>query len=147
MTRFFPTVWSLVKRWADPETVSKFMTLSPGEVTQTLKEYVDVENLPRKYGGLLNFEHGMQPVLDARIEEFLQWSPEYDGGLPCGPLKWRADSRGGRCAVAVGSVEGRRRESLVATLSGLSGSCREPASEKLNGLGGQKFQGSDENGE
>jgi hypothetical protein len=64
---FFPTVWSWIKRWFDPITVSKIFILSQYDMKETLEKYIAPENIPRKYGGTLDFEYGMMPILEPAI--------------------------------------------------------------------------------
>src|ERR1700722_15413767 len=66
---FFPTVWSWIKRWFDPITVSKIFILSQQDMKKTLETYIAPENIPRKYGGTLDYEFGMLPVLEPAIRD------------------------------------------------------------------------------
>jgi hypothetical protein len=70
---FFPTVWGWVKRWFDPITVSKIFILSPQNVYSTLSQYIDHDNIPKKYGGGLDFEWGQLPNLEPAIEAQMKW--------------------------------------------------------------------------
>ncbi|KAF1811190.1 CRAL/TRIO domain-containing protein [Eremomyces bilateralis CBS 781.70] len=115
---FFPTVWSWIKRWFDPITVSKIFILGPSEVKPTLEKFIDIANIPKKYGGELDFEFGMLPVLEPSIKEHLQWqSPHIQGGqktFPIGPIIWREAPGDHMEAIAVGSEGRKRREQVVA---------------------------------
>ncbi|ORY15906.1 CRAL-TRIO domain-containing protein [Clohesyomyces aquaticus] len=117
---FFPTVWGWIKRWFDPITVSKIFILSPQNVFPTLSQYIDPENIPKKYGGNLDFEFGMMPILEPAIDKVLQWeNPALQNGkhtLPIGPIKWEESHDGTVKAVAVGSEKGGLRRTTICRL-------------------------------
>ncbi|KAF1984115.1 CRAL/TRIO domain-containing protein [Aulographum hederae CBS 113979] len=129
---FFPTVWGWIKRWFDPITVSKIFILSNANMKKTLEEYIDPANIPKKYGGKLEFEFGMMPVLDPSYEANIQWvAPAVQKGertIPSGPIKWREHADGKLEAVAVGTENGKKREQTIATvhsdIRGLAGISR-----------------------
>lgn len=107
-----PTIWNWVKGWIDPVTASKIQYLKPAEVLSTLTSLIDAVNVPKRYGGELNFECGMLPDLDSVMKEILG-GKEY----PPGPLKWiNGPAAGEKIAVAVGSVEGKKRDERLATI-------------------------------
>ena len=112
---YFPTVWSWIKKWLDPNTVKKLHILQPSEVLPTLQQYLDMENIAQKFGGNFEYEHGMQPSLDSEVGEVLKWLPP-NASLPLGPVKWIDQGKSGRFVVAVGSNEGRERGEKVANL-------------------------------
>lgn len=99
----------------DPNTVKKLHILQASEVLPTLQQYIDMENIAQRFGGDFEYEHGMQPSLDAEVREVLKWLPP-NASLPMGPLKWIDQGKGGKIAVAVGHNEGREREERVARL-------------------------------
>lgn len=115
---FFPTVWGWVKRWFDPITVSKIFILSASEVKPTLLQYMDEENIPKKYGGKLDFNFGDMPMLEPAIADSLDWSDETRKGgfrsFPIGPIKWQKGEKGKMQAVAVGSKNGTKRNLPIA---------------------------------
>jgi len=117
---FFPTVWGWIKGWFDPITTSKIFILGPGEVLSTLEKHVDVANIPRKYGGELDFEFGMPPNLDGDVVDMFEWAVTVVDGskqtFPIGPLKWVDGDDGSKTVMAFGSQVGRPRRELVATL-------------------------------
>ncbi|EGE81555.1 phosphatidylinositol transporter [Blastomyces gilchristii SLH14081] len=61
---FFPTVWGWIKRWFDPVTTSKIFILSASEVKSTLGTFMDPSNIPKQYGGELEWNWGDMPSLD-----------------------------------------------------------------------------------
>lgn len=117
---FFPTVWSWVKRWFDPITVSKIFILTDKNMKETLEQYIDIENIPKKYGGKLDFEFGDMPILEPAITARLQFQhPNVQKGantIPTGPVKWEETLDGTVQAVAVGSEAGKPRRQVVASL-------------------------------
>jgi hypothetical protein len=117
---FFPTVWGWVKRWFDPITVSKIFILSPANVFTTLSQYIDPENIPKKYGGTLDFEFGDMPNLEPSIQNAIEWiSPSTHKGkntFPIGPIKWEDGENGARKAIAVGSEHGQPRYKHIFTI-------------------------------
>ncbi|OAA66861.1 cellular retinaldehyde-binding/triple function protein [Niveomyces insectorum RCEF 264] len=113
---FFSTVWGWIKRWFDPVTVSKIFILSHSEVLPTLLSFVDIEHIPRSYGGELDFAWGEMPNLDPRIDERLTWANGHTS-FPVGPLYWRPIDGGDRLeCVAVGSVDQVERMERVCTM-------------------------------
>lgn len=118
---FFPTVWSWIKRWFDPITVSKIFILSSSNMKSTLEQYIDPANIPKKYGGQLDFEFGMMPVLEPAIEKALHWeAPSTQGSartIPTGPIKWEESADGKVTAIAVGTEDGKPRKQVIASLT------------------------------
>ncbi|KAK0750890.1 CRAL-TRIO domain-containing protein [Schizothecium vesticola] len=114
---FFSTVWGWIKRWFDPITVSKIFILSAAEVKPTLEAFIDPKNIPKAYGGELEFKWGDEPVLDPTIAERATWEAGYKD-FPKGALYWR-DVEGGEGRVeciASGSEKGTQRRVRVCTL-------------------------------
>jgi hypothetical protein len=115
---FFPTVWGWVKRWFDPITVSKIFILSAAEVKPTLLQYMDEENIPKKYGGKLDFKFGDMPMLEPAIADSLDWQDETRKGgfrsFPTGPIKWQKGENGKMQAIAVGTQNGTKRNRPLA---------------------------------
>ncbi|OBZ71395.1 SEC14-like protein 2, partial [Grifola frondosa] len=75
---FFPTVWGWVKPWFDEGTRRKVHVLGkdPGPVLRTL---IDPKDLPKPYGGDLNWTFEDEPALDDAARELL-------GEMPKGPV-------------------------------------------------------------
>lgn len=111
---FFSTVWGWIKRWFDPMTVSKIFILSSSEVLPTLRQFIDPENIPKKYGGELEFSWGDLPTVDPAWDGVVQW--EGKPGFPTGPHVWR-DVEGGRMeCVGVGQRDGVLREERICSV-------------------------------
>jgi len=117
---FFPTVWSWVKKWFDPITVSKIFILSKQEQYSTLAKYIDPENIPEQYGGKLKYKFGDLPNIDPALHNIIRWTaPHKLNGMdtiPAGPIRWVTTPTGDRVAIAVGSENGKRRDVQVAIL-------------------------------
>lgn len=81
---------------------------------------MDPASIPKKYGGTLDFEWGMMPVLEPEIEAAIQWEhPEIQNGqktLPIGPIMWEEGENGAIKAVAVGSENGAPRRRTIFTI-------------------------------
>lgn len=78
---------------------------------KTLHEFIDPANIPKKYGGQLDYEFGGMPVLDPAYKEHIEWEGTYTD-FPAGPLYWH--DRGDHIELeAVGSVNGKERSEMV----------------------------------
>ncbi len=78
---------------------------------------MDIDSIPKKYGGNLEFECGMMPVLDPSVKNVLDLaSPDLERLFLTAPVKWVDDVDGDMTAVGVGSVDGQERREKVATL-------------------------------
>ncbi|TIA47181.1 CRAL/TRIO domain-containing protein [Aureobasidium pullulans] len=117
---FFPTVWSWVKKWFDPITVSKIFILSKQDMYPTLSKYIDPENIPEQYGGKLKYKFGELPNIDPDLHNVLQWTaPHKLNGMdtiPTGPIRWVTTETGDKIARAVGTENGKPRDRNVATV-------------------------------
>jgi hypothetical protein len=113
---FFSTVWGWIKRWFDPITVSKIFILSAAEVKPTLESFIEPRNIPKAYGGELEFQFFDRPNLDPKIRERVVWENGYED-FPVGPAYWVPVDGGKRLAcMAVGSKGGEQRRETVCTI-------------------------------
>lgn len=115
---FFPTVWGWIKKWFDPITTSKIFILSSSDLKQTLESFIDPKNIPKKYGGQLDFEFGDQPVLDPQLAAVTNWEGD-NKDFPHGPMYWVPKARDGKeieC-MAVGTQAGKQRKEGVCTVT------------------------------
>ena len=113
---FFSTVWGWIKRWFDPITVSKIFILSASEVKSTLEEFIEPRNIPKLYGGELEFEFFDRPNLDGNINERVMWENGHTA-FPEGPAYWVPVEGGKKLAcMAVGSKGGVLRRETVCTI-------------------------------
>lgn len=122
---FFPTLWGWVKRWFDPGTVAKIFVLPQSEVSATLSKHIEHCDIPKRYGGSLDWDFGQLPNLDPRILEVITLE-EGATTIPKGPLRWRENVEGGRVdAHALGTESGNQRDRIIARSSS------EPVSKAL----------------
>ena len=78
---------------------------------------MDIDSIPKKYGGNLDFVCGKMPILDPAVKNVLDLSsPESEHLFLTAPVKWVDDVDGDMTAVGVGSVDGKERRETVATL-------------------------------
>jgi hypothetical protein len=114
---FFPTVWGWIKKWFDPITTSKIFIIAQSDVKKTLEAFIDPVNIPKKYGGQLDFEFGHQPSLDPHLKSVLQWEGNRTE-FPEGPMYWEPIGDGKIKAIARGTLAGgkeRHEEVCVVT--------------------------------
>jgi len=94
----------------------------------TLRKFIDPANIPKKFGGELDYEFGGMPVLDPALKDFVTWEGSYTD-FPHGPVFWH--DRGDYIELeAVGSVDRKERREMICKI-------RKPAtghvySEKQN---------------
>jgi hypothetical protein len=117
---FFPTVWGWIKRWFDPITTSKIFILSSHDLTATLEAFIDPANIPKKYGGQLDFKFGDEPILDPAMENLIQWEGERKD-FPRGPMYWvnKGNENDGHDmeALAAGTEAGKDRREKICRIS------------------------------
>jgi hypothetical protein len=84
---------------------------------QTLESFIDPKNIPKKYGGELDFEFGDMPQLDPHLENVLKWEGN-NSDFPHGPMFWAEKTNSEREieAIAVGSSNGSERKEVVCTV-------------------------------
>lgn len=115
---FFSTVWGWVKRWFDPNTVSKIFILSPSEELTTLETYIDRKNIPKKYGGELEWDYFDEPAFydDPEFARIMKWENGITR-LPPGPMYWRPVEDGKRLELfCVGSKDKKHRAEVIASI-------------------------------
>lgn len=116
---FFSTVWGWIKRWFDPITVSKIFILDSHQVKPVLEQFIDPKNIPKKYGGQLDFGWGDAPNLDPVIRETATWENGHTA-FPKGPMYWRPIDDGEKLeCIAVGTVDQKDRLERVCTIPGV----------------------------
>ncbi|CAK5279066.1 unnamed protein product [Mycena citricolor] len=112
---FFPTVWGWIKRWFDPVTTSKIFILSADEVKPTLLQHIRSEDIPKKYGGTLDWAFGDSPKVD---EEIVKTAKGLSAENPLrGPVRWVKQADGTAKVVARGVADGKGRNEVVAECS------------------------------
>jgi hypothetical protein len=111
---------------------------------KTLESFIDPVNIPKKYGGQLEFEFGDFPVLDPALQKVVEWEEGKDN-FPHGPMYWVDQMKGVKWeegkggekikAIAVGSVGEKERNEEVCTVTRLFDPITEGFSngEAING--------------
>jgi len=110
--KFFPTIWKFIMAWFEPETTRKIAVLGHHESRDTLRRDLGPENLPKRFGGDLDWEFGGFPVLspDAAAPSFGKRLAEK---WVAGPLRFMDGPETKSRVIAVGSHNGEmRREEL-----------------------------------
>ena len=75
-------------------------------------------NIPKRFGGELDYDIGSDIRLDPAISEILTWPSEKKSlSLPLGPIKWVRGEGGSRIAVAVGKEGEKARCDNIAVLN------------------------------
>ena len=78
---------------------------------------MDVHNIPKKYGGQLDFSFGDMPMVDPAIEKMFEWraGPVEGVGsrLPIGPIRWQKGEKGEMEAIAVGTIDDTPRREVL----------------------------------
>ncbi|KAK4495080.1 hypothetical protein PRZ48_013407 [Zasmidium cellare] len=114
---FFPTIWNWLKGWFDPITVSKIFILSDAQVKPTLEKFVESHDIPKRYGGSLDWEFGDLPLIDSELLGLMNMDEDIPTILP-GPIRWRKSADGAKVeAHALGSSSGQQRDEVIAHMS------------------------------
>ncbi|KAF2662437.1 CRAL/TRIO domain-containing protein [Lophiostoma macrostomum CBS 122681] len=114
---WFPKVWSWVKGWVDPVTGDKIHFIPAGAELTQLGELIEVENIPKQYGGKFEGWHGTLPELDDEFCHRLDWVEGVEKRIPIGPLKWVVDDDGELILMAVGTENGQERRTKLARMT------------------------------
>ncbi|KAI9152159.1 phosphatidylinositol transporter [Paramyrothecium foliicola] len=115
---FFGTVWGWIKRWFDPNTVSKIFILNPNEVMPTLEAFIEPRNIPKRYGGELDYEFGSLASTDPAWDGVVRWENGHSS-FPGGPLVWEdvtVDGEDRLACIALGSKGGQKQKVTVCTI-------------------------------
>lgn len=107
----------------------------------TLEKFIDPINIPKKYGGQLDFEFGHFPTVDPAIKNHIQFQ---DGlsDFPQGPKYWieengeTKEQHRFRC-IAVGSTDEVQRQQEVCTVTRTFEPIVPPLSNAERGLGSE----------
>ena len=116
---FFPVVWGWVKKWFDPITTSKIFILAQQDVLPTLSTFVDIEDIPKKYGGKLDYQFGQLPNLDPKLKKHMSIESKGDAPtfLVASPIRFVDEGEDGdMTALSVGVLDGKQRMEKVAVL-------------------------------
>ncbi|KAJ5674768.1 CRAL/TRIO domain-containing protein [Penicillium maclennaniae] len=104
---FFTSVWEAINQWFDPETRSKIFILSASESKSFLLSHINPSDLPKEYGGELEWQWRDQPDLDESARELVDevYHKTNRGGVfSKGPLIFQ-----GGCIELLGSANGLPR--------------------------------------
>jgi hypothetical protein len=74
--------------------------------------FIDPANIPKKYGGELDFKFGDMPIPDPAWKDTIQWEGDFTD-FPGGPLYWIHGDEDKMQALAVGSIEEHQRKEAV----------------------------------
>ena len=89
-------------------------------MTTTLAKFLDMDNIPKKYGGNLDWKFGDMPNLEPAIADSLRWREQFEQNghktLPIGPIKLQYDDQGDLLATAIGTEDGKARQRVIAGL-------------------------------
>lgn len=86
---------------------------------KTLESFIDPANIPKKYGGQLDFKFGDLPVLDPALEGVLTWNGSRTD-FPHGPMYWvHRNNKTEIEAIARGSVNEKERNEAVCVVKRL----------------------------
>jgi hypothetical protein len=77
----------------------------------TLRKFIDPANIPKKFGGELDYEFGTMPALDPALKDLITWEGSHTD-FPHGPLFWH-DMDDYIELEAVGSVDKRERREVI----------------------------------
>ncbi|RHZ43423.1 SEC14 family lipid-binding protein [Aspergillus thermomutatus] len=111
---FFKSVWEVVSQWFDPGTRAKISISSSSEAKSALLHHIDASDLPREYGGNLDWKWQDQPNLDpaarALVDE-LYHKTDRGEVFHKGPVIFQ-----GGCIRLLGSVSGESRRNAFCQL-------------------------------
>ena len=100
--------------------MSKIFILSQHDALPTLATFIDPANIPKRYGGTLDYDFGQLPAIDPAYADRIEWkTPAPASGprrWPDGPAIWQKREDGDLDLVLVGSKAGKPRRETVATL-------------------------------
>jgi len=72
---FFPTIWGWIKNWFDEGTRNKIHVLGRDPAT-TLRALINKQDLPKPYGGELEWTFQDEPNLDADAKLVIEEMPK-----------------------------------------------------------------------
>ncbi|POS87271.1 hypothetical protein EPUL_001832, partial [Erysiphe pulchra] len=112
---FFPMVWGWIQKWFDANTTSKILILGGPDMLEKLSLIIEPQNIPKKYGGQLNFQSGDKPQIDEAIKEIVTWEKGWTD-FPLSPMRW-LDNGDTMEGYAVGSISGLERREKICTIN------------------------------
>ena len=112
-------MWGWIKRWFDPVTVSKIFILNSHEVIPVLTQFIDIADIPKAYGGELEWGFFDNPIWDDEIMRICRFENGHET-FPPGPVWWKpVEGTGGKQleCVAYGTKGGKDRKERVCTIT------------------------------
>lgn len=110
-------MWGWIKRWFDPVTVSKIFILSHHDVIPVLTQFMDIKDIPKVYGGELDWSFFDEPAWGDEIKRISQFENGYTE-FPHGPMYWVPIDDGERIeCLAVGTKDGKDRRERICTIT------------------------------
>lgn len=110
-------MWGWIKRWFDPVTVSKIFILGPHDVIPVLTQFMDIKDIPKVYGGELDWSFFEEPAWGDEIKRICQFENGYTE-FPPGPMYWVPIDDGKRIeCLAVGTKDGKDRRERICTIA------------------------------
>ena len=107
---FFPSIWKFITLWFEPAITRKIAVLGHNESAEILRRELGSDNVPKRFGGDLEWEFGGFPNLSPDAESLSKRLVEK---WVEGPLRLIDGGEGKPRIVAVGSQNGKlRREEL-----------------------------------
>jgi hypothetical protein len=85
-------------------------------VQKTLTSFIDPANIPKKYGGELEFNFGDMPNPDPAWKDAVHWEGDFNT-FPGGPLYWIHSDDNKLQAIATGSSHEQQRKQRVCIVS------------------------------
>lgn len=107
---FFTKIWHYITLWFDAHTTGKIFVLESSQVFSKLSEFIEPDNIPKQYGGNLDWNYGMYPRPDAETKALL---PALGEGWVGGPLRFFNGT-----LLAVGTENDKERRSVVGKIDG-----------------------------
>jgi hypothetical protein len=92
---------------------------------KTLESFIDPANIPKKYGGQLEFNFGDMPILDPHLKTVLEWE-NANNDFPHGPMYWINDKGQKETgvvaaakikAIAVGTKDKKERKEEICVVT------------------------------
>ncbi|KAJ5295883.1 CRAL/TRIO domain-containing protein [Penicillium antarcticum] len=104
---FFRSVWDAASQWFAPDTRSRISILASSKLKSSLLSQIDASDLPKEYGGELDWQWGDPPNLDSSTKELvdeLYHKSERNEVFSKGPIIYEDG-----CIRLLGSVDGSPR--------------------------------------
>jgi hypothetical protein len=98
-------------------TAEKLVFIPESDALKTISELIDMEHIPKQFGGEFEGTYGMLPELGEEYMKRLDWIDGVEKSIPAGPLKWVLEEGEKPTLVAVGTENGTERRIRLATMT------------------------------